>query len=247
MSEDLIAAAREYAVRMMERLALIVPTGDIGLECEAVERSDGLRMTIATAVQGGLVLTIDGDPRLQLEVDQYLFVSPDSGNVATERSSFLVRVVDEPRPMFTLDYVRGARANTPAAHYNFHFEHDEVVQELLLSGSRRRGKLHKKNAMKGKSPKLGDLHFPVGGHRFRPCLEDVLELLWSEFGIDVRSETAQDAISAGRAEWRQFQLKAAVADDPMSAIEELERLGFTGSWSEGVVPRAARIDRVTAM
>jgi len=74
----------------MERLALIVPTGDIGLECEAVERSDGLRMTIATAVQGGLVLTIDGDPRLQLEVDQYLFVSPDSGNVATERSSFLV-------------------------------------------------------------------------------------------------------------------------------------------------------------
>ena len=40
------------------------------------------------------------------------------------------------------------------------------------------------------------LHFPLGGSRFRPCLEDLLEMLVSELGVDstrkVVSRSARD-------------------------------------------------------
>jgi hypothetical protein len=31
---------------------------------------------------------------------------------------------------------------------------------------------------------MSDLHFPVGGSRFRPSLEDVLDMLVRELGVD---------------------------------------------------------------
>lgn len=243
----MIATANNFAVSMMERLARIIPTGDLGLTCDAVQRSDGLRMTIASSAKGGLVLSIGGEQRLQLELNLYLFISPNTGNVATERSRYVVRVAGDDRPMFSLDYERAARRNIPAAHYNFHFDHNDLVRELLDTGASRRGRLHRKRAERGKPAQLADLHFPVGGHRFRPCLEDVLEFLWTEFGIDVHKETARGAIAEGRREWRQLQLKAAVADDPETAAAELERLGYEVTRDDDSKTRIARTDRIEAI
>jgi hypothetical protein len=98
---------------------------------------------------------------------------------------------------------------------------------------------------KGDVPRFGDVHFPVGGHRFRPCLEDVLEMMMIEFGIDTL-HGAGNALHAGRGRWRVRQLAAAVSDDPLTAAAELERLGFE------VIPRegtevSARLDRLTAL
>ncbi len=41
---------------------------------------------------------------------------------------------------------------------------------------------------KDKAFQQQDIHFPMGGHRFRVCLEDVVELVIREFGVEVLRE-----------------------------------------------------------
>lgn len=72
---------------------------------------------------------------------------------------------------------------------------------------------------------MSEIHFPVGGSRFRPSLEDVLEMLIDEFGVDSPSDFREN-LRKGRIDWRQIQLKAAVRDDPASAVEALKALGY---------------------
>lgn len=68
------------------------------------------------------------------------------------------------------------------------------------------------------------LNFPLGGARFRPCLEDLLEFVIREFGIDTVPGW-EDVISVGRISWRHIQLAAAVRDDPDTARIALSELG----------------------
>lgn len=75
-------------------------------------------------------------------------------------------------------------------------------------------------------PRLGDLHFPLGGARFRPCLEDVLQMLADELGVDVESG-AYEALAEGRERWRLDQLAAAVRHSPETAAAVLQELGYT--------------------
>lgn len=242
--EELRHLAHEFAVNLMLRLGDVLPSGDLGLTCEAATSRGESRMAIGTSMPGGIVLTIEGEPRLQLQIDYKLTMSRTSQRLAVESSTYLVRPFGVPRPLFSVDYVRNAGSNIPAAHYNFHFEHAEVAKQLLEAGRRRRGKIHRREGGRGRSPQLADVHFPVGGHRFRPCLEDVLELLWVEFGVDTRPG-AQGAIHEGRMEWRSKQLSAAVADDPIVAAAELRRLGFTVEAPARDL--SARFDRVSAL
>ena len=60
----------------------------------------------------------------------------------------------------------------------------------------------------------------------RPCLEDVLQMLHEEFGIDVEPGF-QNVLDTGRARWRRRQLGAAVRDAPAEAARVLSEMGFT--------------------
>lgn len=240
--------ANSFALDLMERLARVLPVGDLGFTSIAAKQADGsARMSVASAARGGIELQIDQTPRLQLAVDYELVMSPTSQRATVLRSAFRVRPWQVARPLFTVDYIRDASSNIPAAHYNVHFDHDAVTDQLLRAGASRRGKVHKKKATAGSQPRLADLHFPVGGHRFRPCLEDVIDMLWAEFGIDMRP-TARGAIEEGRARWREMQLRAAVSDYPAAAIEELRELGYEVAWIRPGVPEPdTRRDRIHAM
>ena len=80
-----------------------------------------------------------------------------------------------------------------------------------------------------------------GGHRFRPCLEDVLEALANEFGIDVK-DGWREAIREGREEWRRMQLRAAVRDAPRDVAEVLRSMGY--EVIDPAEPPADRLDRL---
>jgi hypothetical protein len=67
------------------------------------------------------------------------------------------------------------------------------------------------------------LHLPVGGKRFRPCLEDLVEMLIVE-ELTVGRPGWQEAIEEHRSRFRRIQLMAAVRDDPEATREELSRL-----------------------
>jgi hypothetical protein len=67
-------------------------------------------------------------------------------------------------------------------------------------------------------------HFPVGGKRFLPCLEDVVEYVILE-GLAAPRASWQDAVEEHRADFHRIQLKAAVRRDPDAATEALREIG----------------------
>src|SRR5699024_12000607 len=71
----------------------------------------------------------------------------------------------------------------------------------------------------------GDLHFPLGGARFRPALEDVLQFLIAQLGVRAE-EHWRDAARESRRTWRGRQLASAVRDNPAGAASALSALGY---------------------
>jgi hypothetical protein len=70
---------------------------------------------------------------------------------------------------------------------------------------------------------LDRLHFPVGGRRFRPCLEDVIEFLVAEKLATARDGWEQ-VIGESRQGFQRHQLRAAIRRDPETARQMLQEL-----------------------
>ena len=78
---------------------------------------------------------------------------------------------------------------------------------------------------------MSRIHFPTGGHRFRPTLEDVLQMIEEEFGAKP-GPTWRQVLRTNRVQWRRHQTGAAVRDCPSEAVRVLQELGY------GVTPPA---------
>lgn len=74
---------------------------------------------------------------------------------------------------------------------------------------------------------LERMHLPVGGRRFRPTLEDIVEFLIAEKLAQPKDGWKQ-AIAAGRESFRRKQLRAAIRRDPETARDALARLDAEG-------------------
>jgi hypothetical protein len=72
---------------------------------------------------------------------------------------------------------------------------------------------------------LKDYHFPVGGRRFRPTLEDIIEFLVLERLVEAHHGW-EDAAGEHRSEWDRRQLRAAVRRDPETAMEQLRSMNL---------------------
>src|SRR5690242_21769004 len=81
-------------------------------------------------------------------------------------------------------------------------------------------------------PQVSDLHFPLGGHRFRPCLEDVLEMLLDELGVDCPRDVRR-VLAEGRERWRLKQVAASATDSPETAARVLRELGYQATRVDG--------------
>lgn len=110
--------------------------------------------------------------RLQVEFD----VRWDSAEryLAIHRSTIAVLLNDVPEPLYRYDFIADADERIPAAHLNVHGHRDEMVHAMVMAARRLRGKSRDVSLDKGKVTRLSSFHFPLGGHRFRPALEDVL-------------------------------------------------------------------------
>lgn len=93
-----------------------------------------------------------------------------------DSSAFVIGAYGFDQPLFRLDCLRDPRSGIPSVHYNIHAHRDEFVYALLQGESNRRQRKRRSGLdAKGAYPRISQLHFPVGGPRFRPCLEDMLQ------------------------------------------------------------------------
>lgn len=176
-----------------------------------------------------LLLTLAEIPMITLDVKYWCMWDRPGHYLAVEKSNFVVRAHGVDNPLFRVDYVRDPTARVPVSHVQVHAHRDEFVH--LLTRSKRVIGTDNLGAAA-----LSRFHFPAGGHRFRPCLEDLLEVLINEFNLD-RLETWKTALAEGRGRWRVIQLKSAVRDAPEEAASVLEGLGYTVDRSGAPSPR----------
>ncbi len=167
-------------------------------------------------------LLVGGEHLADLEITLFQVLDRSGDHLKTSKTDFRVFSTIDRTPLLRLEYDSSASV-VPSAHWQFHAERGAFVHLLTIASRTRE--------VRGPGD-LSKLHLPVGGERFRPGLEDLLELLIRDCGIDAE-DGWEAAIKEGRKRWRVRQLRSAVRDQPEEAAEVLRNLGWQVSASHG--------------
>lgn len=195
----------------------------------------GARIRVAPITDAEVIqripIRINGQDRLSLMVRYYCCWDDTSTFMATDQTDVHLFYGGVADPLIRFEYVRDSK-EPPGAHIQVHAHRDEMAYLLRLADSGR----PKRGLKNDRLPRLSEIHIPVGGHRMRPALEDVLLFLKREFAIDT-VEGWRTVLEASLMDWRLTQLKSAVRDAPEAAAETLRRLGYVVEAPKMVRPR----------
>lgn len=161
----------------------------------------------------------DDEPaRVSLKVEFAVGLDEDEAmHLTVYRSTFGLWIRPDPqrspRPVVRVEYDREA-TNKPAAHVHLHAESVEL------------GWLY--GTASHPLPRLEEIHFPVGGRRFRPTVEELLLFLDRErLFTDWANPGWRDVVERSLEEWEARQARATVRRHPADAALELTRLGYS--------------------
>lgn len=238
MSDDpgsLIEQTESFAKELTETVRAVAPTAAV-FEISTVPG----RVVVRQSPETGITLTVGDQPLLVLKVEFDCCWDSSSRFLAIERSSIRVSSPGVGDPLFRVEYLRQpGSSNVARAHLHVHGHRDAITFAMARAG---RGSTKGKTRSRSRLvPRLSELHFPLGGHRFRPCLEDVLTMLIEELGVD-HPDGALRHLAEGRARWRRQQLRAATRDSPSHAADVLRALGYTVTPPDPEPPE--RLDRL---
>ena len=238
--EPIKSRADEFARDLSELLTAFV-SSDVRFGVEQHQPKDVAAPTqMVIQPEEIVVLLVEERKLLSLEISFYCQMDQEREFLAVARSQIAVHAGDSPlgEPMFRYEYERTAR-NKPVAHLQVHGHSDRFTTLLTLAKGHRR----KKSQDPFEATRMARLHFPLGGHRFRPGVEDVLEMVQREFAVKT-SPDWEALRDRHREKYRRAQTAAAVRDCPSAAVEALERLGFFVEWPADTP--SERTDRLTA-
>lgn len=137
---------------------------------------------------------------------KYLMVNSSVMIVAVTKD-----VENDDNILFHYDYERDKGDGYPEAHLQVHASSQQWNSLRRLDGEQRA---------------LDKLHLPVGGRRFRPTLEDVIDFLVTENFVH-KHEQCDQTLADRREEFQRKQLRAAVRRNPQPAVDELREQGYT--------------------
>ncbi|WP_432828942.1 hypothetical protein [Dactylosporangium sp. CA-092794] len=153
-------------------------------------------------------IAAQGGTRLWLGVSAFLFAD-DDGHLTVLKSTWgLLTGRNADTDVLHYDYERG-KDGYPEAHLQVYGRNADL-EEVLESVGRKRARLHQ-------------LHLPVGGRRFRPALEDLIEFLIDERLVEAKPGSKQ-ALERSRGAYHDVQLLAAIRRRPAKAAEGLAML-----------------------
>jgi len=238
---------RYWSVACVLQLLFGVPPTFVA-EAAPLRGNDELtRLVVHTEGDSAVPLLVDGRHAFNLIVAFTCEWDNRKAYLAVRKAHFHVFSVESFDPLYRYEYVDGMQSRLPTAHLHVHAHRDEIVFQLFRS-DKKKGRNQAKKVMSPKmaSPRLSSIHFPLGGARMRPALEDILEMLISEFCIDT-VEDPWPAIEAGRAGWRRSQIGTVVRDSPREAIRVLESLEYTVTWNGDGPEPPERLERLTSI
>ncbi len=228
MAPDVGQQATEFAQRVETLLQNVLGGRDDGYvaEPEGIPlKGDRTGYRITQKSVRGVPLNSDGDTVAGLSFRFHCSCRNENSWLQVDKSVIMVTAEPEHMPLFHYDYNRGRTSETPGAHINIFGSNDAATRIMLSCGKGLRGKSRRKKYVNdGAFPTFSTLHFPVGGDRFRPGLEDVLQMAVYEFHIDVTDEW-EGHLNRSRAEYRERQLKALVREYPDLAWDVLTENG----------------------
>ena len=236
--EELFDRARTFAQKVEDLLESTVVYGDHpDLRVKKMEDRNPETVVVKTRKSHPIQLKVGSASLLRLDIRYHLEISSGGDYMRIERSTFQVRGMNKVSPFFRYDFeAHPNSAKIPTAHLNVYGHRDDLLHAMYVSNKSRSRPANRKDLDPTSPRGLHMLHFPIGGARFRPCLEDILEFVIREFGIDT-APGWQEAINAGRAEWRRIQLASAIRDDPKTARRALAELEGTSPTDEGKFTR----------
>ncbi len=189
-------------------------------------RGEGSDRFIVQPRERHIPLFVDGAHLADFAMTIYLDMDRSGTYLKAVGSALMLSSTLDRTPLLRLEY-RADMHSDPIAHWQFHAERGAFSHLLARAHAHRPGRV-------GKPHDLSSVHLPVGGERFRPCLEDFLQLLVVDCGVDSQ-EGWETAIKDGRESWRRRQLGSAVRDVPSEAVRVLTELGWSCSPPEGAV------------
>jgi hypothetical protein len=196
--------ARQFANELAELLEAVLPDAP-----PVVAELLADRVVVAPA--DAVPLSVQGERLASLEVHIRCRLDSRGTWLAIDQSAYKLRLDADSTPLLRLEYVRDAHT-APSAHIQVHAQRGALSHLLSRSGHPAPHDMSK-------------LHLPVGGARFRPCLEDLLQLLIVECRVDAL-EGWMEAVVAGRARWRATQARAVTRDFPREAADVLRQMGY---------------------
>ena len=220
---DLHAQAEEFGQETAELLSAALP----GLPVPPVEilgRDD--RYIVRASASGnskGLPLYVKGKQLGTFDISFACQLDSRGRYLAVEQSTFGLLATLDRAPVLRVDYRRDMYA-APAAHIQVH-AHRGALSHLLSQ------------AEHPFPHDMSALHIPIGGARFRPCLEDFIQFLIAECRFDSLPDW-EHSVREGRKRWRRRQAAAVTRDMPEEAARVLRELGYKVESPEPLPPES---------
>ena len=228
MAKKLDAQAREFADQTSE---LLNKTVTDGIRISAVETLDGERImgcgvSRTQARPDPIAIAYSRRKAVVYLYLAHLYDIDDEKEYLTMASSIMSLYTSpdmgDEQLIVSVDYTRDPANKYPGAHLHVGGVRDDL-DSVYLGDDR-------------KTRKLRDLHLPVGGKRFRPALEDLIEFMVTEEMVDPRPNW-RVTLDLHRAKRETLQLKAAVRRNQEAAAEALKASGWEVSRGRTRKPR----------
>lgn len=171
------------------------------------------RYVIRVGVNGaGVPLFVHGDEIATLKASVSCRLDSVNRYLAVDESKYSILANLDRTPILRFEYSR-SMLSAPNAHVHVHAHRGALSHLLSRTGH--------------EAPHdISFLHIPVGGSRFRPCLEDLVQFVIQECRFD-HLQGWQDQVDEGRERWRRRQVAAVVRDAHDEAARVLQELGYT--------------------
>jgi hypothetical protein len=240
------AKAREFATELTNTVRSAFGPMVRPFHARALQGEGQQAVSVRQEPATGIPLTVGGDPVLTLTATYRCEWDRATTYLAVNSST--LKVFDGAQasgePLFRYDYLRNVHGDQAGAHVQVHGHRDALTFVMTRCGTKTKSsKTLTEQIASGTAPSMKQLHFPLGGSRFRPCLEDVLDMLVRQFGVDAR-DGWREALASGRERWRRTQTGAAVRDAPEVAARVLRSLGYDVRLQSGTPTPGDNLDRL---